>query len=205
MATVTCGTCTASIPSTVLICPQCNSFVLAAPKQTVAAPTSPAHPPVTEEGLVSPLAAPSRLCPMPWCRREIPQGATACPACGEPISAIPMAPRQSRATAVTHARVVLPGGVQAQAVQGTAMILGRESPQQNISAALDHFDGVSRRHLEVRVEPAGVTLTDLQSKNGSFVDGVQLSEPLELRCGRHEIRLGQFATLQLEILTEEDA
>ncbi len=106
---------------------------------------------------------------------------------------------------MTYARVLFPGGVQAQAVQGTALILGRESPQQSISGALDPFDGVSRRHLEVRVRPQGVTLTDLQSTNGSFVDGVQLCEPLELRSGCHEIRLGRFATFQLEILTEEDA
>lgn len=121
------------------------------------------------------------------------------------MSAASSSPRQPRATAVTHARVMLPGGVQAQVDQGTALVLGRESPQQSISDALDPFDGVSRRHLELRVRPQGVTLTDLRSTNGSFVDGVQLCEPLELRRGRHEIRLGLFATLQLEIFTEGDA
>nr|KEP23618.1 hypothetical protein DA06_06620 [Georgenia sp. SUBG003] len=31
--------------------------------------------------------------------------------------------------------------------------------------------GVSRRHLEIRVTPAGVIATDLGSTNGTFVEG----------------------------------
>ena len=52
---------------------------------------------------------------------------------------------------------------------------------------------VSRHHAEVRLEPQGVTITDLRSSNGSFVDGVRLppDQPRLLAHGAR-IQIGPF-------------
>jgi pSer/pThr/pTyr-binding forkhead associated (FHA) protein len=49
--------------------------------------------------------------------------------------------------------------------------------------------GVSRRHALINVTDDQVTLQDLSSKNGTFVDGVRVSAPVLLTDGV-EIRLG---------------
>jgi len=62
---------------------------------------------------------------------------------------------------------------------------GRESPQ---SLKDEH---VSRRHARVALDEGGLRITDLGSRNGTFVDGVQLRneavfrEPRVLRVGRN--------------------
>ena len=48
---------------------------------------------------------------------------------------------------------------------------------------------VSRRHARVTWDESGVVLTDLGSKNGTFVDGVRISEPVALKDGV-EVRIG---------------
>jgi DNA-binding winged helix-turn-helix (wHTH) protein len=40
--------------------------------------------------------------------------------------------------------------------------------------------GVSRRHAAIHVSPSVATLRDLSSKNGTFADGVRVSEPIPL-------------------------
>jgi DNA-binding winged helix-turn-helix (wHTH) protein len=54
--------------------------------------------------------------------------------------------------------------------------------------------GVSRRHACIRLEGDRATLTDLESKNGTFVAGRRVTEPTPLRPG-DEVRLGLSATL----------
>lgn len=57
---------------------------------------------------------------------------------------------------------------------------------------------VSRRHARIRVEPGGVILEDLASKNGTFVHGARISAPTPLadgdvfRLGRVHIQLKAF-------------
>jgi DNA-binding winged helix-turn-helix (wHTH) protein len=64
-------------------------------------------------------------------------------------------------------------------------VLGRD-PSADI-----HVDavGVSRRHAVIVVEPEQVTLADLTSKNGTFVDGRRVGAPVCL-ADEAEIRLG---------------
>jgi phage tail-like protein len=52
---------------------------------------------------------------------------------------------------------------------------------------------VSRHHAEIRLEPEGLTLTDLHSSNGAFVDGARLppNQPRLLSNGAH-IQIGPF-------------
>ena len=65
------------------------------------------------------------------------------------------------------------------------MIVGREP------AAAIYIDNgsVSRRHARVTVEGTAVTLEDLGSKNGTWVDGAPVARPTILRDGA-EVRFG---------------
>lgn len=51
---------------------------------------------------------------------------------------------------------------------------------------------VSRKHATIEIRPDGVTIADLDSKNGTFVDGVQLTGSAPLLEG-HPIVLGDAA------------
>jgi len=51
--------------------------------------------------------------------------------------------------------------------------LGRGAP----SGRFEHDDQVSRAHAKVMLEQKGVRVTDLGSRNGTFVDGVRLGAP----------------------------
>lgn len=54
---------------------------------------------------------------------------------------------------------------------GAVTVIGRGSVAD---IQLDD-SGVSRKHLELRVTPSGVIATDLNSTNGSFVEGHRIS------------------------------
>jgi DNA-binding winged helix-turn-helix (wHTH) protein len=78
-------------------------------------------------------------------------------------------------------------------VRGTAVIrlaspelvLGREP---GLPGTIDDAS-VSRRHASLRWDGTRVVLADLGSKNGTFVKGVRVSEPVALEDG-DEVRLG---------------
>ena len=69
-------------------------------------------------------------------------------------------------------------------------VLGRD---EALAARVDG-QGVSRRHARVRVQAGRATLEDLDSKNGTFVDGERVTSPTVLRDGAL-IRLGRSASL----------
>lgn len=54
--------------------------------------------------------------------------------------------------------------------------------------------GVSRRHASIRLDGGRATITDLGSKNGTFLRGQRLSRPVVLEDG-DEVRLGLRATV----------
>jgi DNA-binding winged helix-turn-helix (wHTH) protein len=64
---------------------------------------------------------------------------------------------------------------------------------------------VSRRHSCILVKEGGATISDLGSKNGTFVCGVRLKRPARL-CSGDEIQLGavrmRFRALQCELETK---
>jgi DNA-binding winged helix-turn-helix (wHTH) protein len=63
--------------------------------------------------------------------------------------------------------------------------------------------GVSRRHACIRVEGGRATLSDLDSKNGTFVAGRRVTAPTPLRPG-DEVRLGLRATLLFQLAGGEE-
>ena len=54
-----------------------------------------------------------------------------------------------------------------------------------------HDTEVSRRHAEVQCREDSVYLVDLDSSNGSWVDGVQVNQPVPLSDGS-QIRIGSW-------------
>jgi hypothetical protein len=78
-------------------------------------------------------------------------------------------------------------------------VLGREA---GLAVRIDR-PGVSRRHACIRVEGGRATLTDLDSKNGTFVGGEPVSSPRLLHDG-DEVRLGLRACVVLQRSAGED-
>jgi hypothetical protein len=83
------------------------------------------------------------------------------------------------------------------------LILGRSDPDGGmVDIDLSLFDagryGVSRRHALLRYTAGGVTITDLSSKNGTFVDGYRVGagENMVIHSGAR-VQLGR---LELEIV-----
>lgn len=72
-------------------------------------------------------------------------------------------------------------------------VLGRDA---GLAVRIDR-PGVSRRHACIRVEGGRATLTDLDSKNGTFVGSEPLSSPRVLYDG-DEVRLGLRACVVLQ-------
>src|SRR5690242_3465141 len=79
--------------------------------------------------------------------------------------------------------------VQTVAIDRPALTIGR-TPDNDLSLP-DTL--VSRHHAEIRLEPEGLTLTDLHSSNGTFVDGARLppNQPRLLTNGAR-IQIGPF-------------
>jgi DNA-binding response OmpR family regulator len=64
-------------------------------------------------------------------------------------------------------------------LEGEVIVLGRATDCDLIVAD----PRVSRRHTELRRSGAGFLLTDLGSKNGTYLNGQRISQPLPLRGG----------------------
>ena len=87
-----------------------------------------------------------------------------------------------RETTVAERQVAgyrLTRGTHAFALQNGENLIGRDP---DVHVVLDH-PSVSRRHARVSVTPARVLLEDLNSRNGTFVDGRVITSPAELHDG----------------------
>jgi pSer/pThr/pTyr-binding forkhead associated (FHA) protein len=60
--------------------------------------------------------------------------------------------------------------------------IGRDG--KTAGAELPTDQAASRRHAEVRVTAAGLLLTDLESRNGTFVDGSSIAAPTLIGVGQ---------------------
>jgi len=59
--------------------------------------------------------------------------------------------------------------------------IGRDG--SSVGAELSTDRAASRRHAEVRVADDGLLLTDLESRNGTFVGGFAIAEPTVIAVG----------------------
>ncbi len=91
-------------------------------------------------------------------------------------------------------KLVLPGGREIALAAGT-LTLGRE-PACDVMLSDQQ---VSRRHAALQITSSGVSVVDLGSTNGSFVNGERLEaqQPRLLRAG-DALRLGTALTLRVE-------
>jgi len=90
--------------------------------------------------------------------------------------------------------VIFSGGrpqCQHRRLHGAPVVLGR-FPADDVFVVED--DRISRRHTRVTVKGAGVRVTDLESRNGTYVDGVRVVDESYAKLPRL-LRLGQSLVL----------
>ena len=80
-------------------------------------------------------------------------------------------------------------GLQTRTLNAGNYLVGR-SPESDISLAGSGADSVSWNHAEISVRPDGVYLKDLQSSNGTFLNGRRLPVETKVLDG-DEVRFGQ--------------
>ncbi|WP_394940348.1 FhaA domain-containing protein [Psychromicrobium sp. YIM B11713] len=83
------------------------------------------------------------------------------------------------AQAAENLQAVLDIDGQRYSLNASSIVLGRSSEAD----ILVDDTGVSRQHLEIRIEPGRATAVDLGSTNGSFVNGSRVNGSLELSDG----------------------
>jgi DNA-binding winged helix-turn-helix (wHTH) protein len=93
-------------------------------------------------------------------------------------------PESERPRRFSHFRLAL--GNQRYALFEGENLLGRDLDAEVV---LDH-GSISRRHARITVRGEAATLEDLQSRHGTFRDGMRLANPIELRDG-DAVTLGQ--------------
>jgi serine phosphatase RsbU (regulator of sigma subunit) len=78
-------------------------------------------------------------------------------------------------------QIVSPDGTsQVIPLEGRCITLGRAHAAD---LTFPNDNGLSRKHLEIKNDGDGWTLTDLQSKNGTKLNGVKISAPVPLKSG----------------------
>lgn len=101
------------------------------------------------------------------------------------------APRAPAASAaVAEWRLRLPAGVVVPVPSDAPLVLGRTEPG-DVGAGFAGCDNVSRAHAQAESRDGVLTIVDLSSTNGTFVDGRRLEpgQPATLTEGS-EVRLG---------------
>ncbi|HEY57894.1 MAG TPA: FHA domain-containing protein [Anaerolineae bacterium] len=156
------------------------------------------------------------------CGQTLPFGTLFCPECGAPLleqgsttqnlhrnhyGTVSSAaePKPEPSGAVARVELHLPNG-QVVTLRGTGeWTLGRQIDTRAVDVDLTshggYEHGVSRVHAALRVTPDGVFLIDLQSSNGTFLNGLRLRPhvPYPLRH-QDKVLLGTFP-LQVFLFT----
>jgi pSer/pThr/pTyr-binding forkhead associated (FHA) protein len=80
--------------------------------------------------------------------------------------------------------------------------IGRDG--KSVGAELSTDRAASRRHAEVRATPEGIILADLESRNGTLVDGSPIGEPMIIALGQPFI-VGRTMLRVLELTPSKKA
>ncbi len=80
------------------------------------------------------------------------------------------------------------GQTQSQEWRGDVFRIGK-NPDNDL--VLEQ-QGLSRQHCEIRRHPEGLVVRDLNSRNGTYINGRRISKPVLFRTGM-EIRLGDYS------------
>ncbi len=145
------------------------------------------------------------------CDEPVPDGANFCPSCG---AAVPVPGGSENTTASIDVGALDPQHVVDEVPEmapGTGMLVVVRGPNAGSRFLLDHetttvgrhpdsdifLDDVtvSRRHAELLQDELGITLQDLGSLNGTYVNGDRVDER-QLGTG-DELQVGRFKLLYL--------
>jgi len=108
--------------------------------------------------------------------------------CAEPIT------QDARPQGTASAKLVWEKGEE-------CLFAGRNIIGRDADAAVRVDDRtISRHHAAIMISGARVTLEDLQSKNGTFLEGNRITSPVELRDGA-ELEVGSVRMVYREIST----
>lgn len=154
MAELICPGCKATIAAGTPYCPTCFSIPVPKPEPE----PQPAEVPTAVPAVVPAPAAGRRPCADPDCGTGGIPPAEGCRACGLAGSAA--------ATTLQFAWGTVP------VRPGTPLLVGREDSP--IADRLTQYSNVSRRHAEIRCDGAALTVIDLQSTNGTFVNDTRI-------------------------------
>ena len=183
MAELTCPACNGTLTPGTILCPNCGHFMIGdVPLPAIATPPAAASARAASDGHHQPEGGTGAGgVPCTTCGRQV--NGTACDHCGTPVD--------------DGAVLELPGGERLALAEGVEVILGRESREQAIAAALGSLDTVSRRHARVTLRGTEVEVADVESTNGTWLDG--------RRVGTHPVRrqlpvrigLGQSVSVEI--------
>src|SRR3989440_10657679 len=84
------------------------------------------------------------------------------------------------------------------------VVVGRDPAVCHYFVAQEQWPMVSRKHAEFRLEEGRCTVADANSRFGTFVNGQQISAPVEVRVGAN-IQLGQGGPILRVVSIEQDA
>ena len=149
--------------------------------------------PVQPDGEFQGQMALRRYCPEPGCGQPVDAEVAVCPYCGFNLE--PHSP-----SAAPSLLVVLPDGSRWTPPPGGRLLLGRDS-ECPVADALAPYPNVSRQHAQVVEQGGAVLVWDMDSTNGTWVDGqrvgVDTENPTCLRPGQ-TIRLGAHCVIHVE-------
>jgi ABC-type multidrug transport system ATPase subunit/pSer/pThr/pTyr-binding forkhead associated (FHA) protein len=84
------------------------------------------------------------------------------------------------------------------------VVVGRDPAVCHYFVAQEQWPMVSRKHAEFRLDEGRCTVADANSRFGTFVNGQQISGPVEVRVGSN-IQLGQGGPILRVVSIEQDA
>lgn len=183
MAELTCPACDGALTPGTMLCPSCGHFMAGdVPPPAIVTPPAAASARPAPDGHHQPeRGTGAGNVPCTTCGRLVI--GTACDHCGTPVDG--------------GAVLELPGGERLALAEGVEVVLGRESREQAVAAALGPLDTVSRRHARVTLRGTEVEVADVESTNGTWLDG--------RRVGTHPVRrqlpvrigLGQSVSVEI--------
>ncbi|MFE5672576.1 FHA domain-containing protein [Agromyces sp. NPDC056523] len=137
--------------------------------------------------------------PCELCERPVPADAAACSFCGMSVSPRAAAGAANAANRIL-ATVTLPDGATVKLGPGP-LTLGRLSEDNRVGSALDR-DEVSRRHARLYLRDGAVWITDLDSTNGTWLSGREITDEVRLEAGDHLVGLGRRVTVTVHVPRE---
>jgi hypothetical protein len=186
-----CPSCSTSNPEESWFCVNCHSSLASVRATTI----TPATPPSASEGQTPATTTRCHACDQP-----LPENARECIYCHTPT------PNTSNPNPGTNPapRVTLRFPWGTETIQ-TTLRIGRDQAFHNLTQPIPaQYDNVSRQHAQIDQHPDRITITDLNSSNGTYLNNQRITPnqptpitpPATLRFG---------ANLQAQITVQHDA